>query len=223
MLEKAQKALEETLVKKSAFLLGLDLQLFSDDPQDPPADPQDPPADDDLDDDPQDPPADPDKTFTQDDVNAIAAREAKKAQEKLLKQLGVKDFKTAKEGLEKFKEIQDSQMTEAEKQKATLKLLKDQNSTYEGQVKTMSAQLAAMKADVNPDSLDDVIVLANNLVNDETTIDDAIKSVLKKYPHFKRTQDAQDKKKPKFSDGEHKKDDKQSEEEKWLAAFKFGQ
>src|SRR5690606_39528585 len=38
------------------------------------------------------------KLFTQEDVNRIAAREAKEAQEKLLKQLGIEDFESAKEG-----------------------------------------------------------------------------------------------------------------------------
>ena len=56
------------------------------------------------------------KLFRQEDVNNIVAREAKKAQEKLLKQLGIDDFDSAKEGLEKFREWQESQKTEAEKQ-----------------------------------------------------------------------------------------------------------
>src|SRR5690606_41968312 len=56
------------------------------------------------------------KLFTQEDVNRIAAREAKEAQEKLLKQLGIEDFESAKEGLQKFREWQEAQKTEAEKQ-----------------------------------------------------------------------------------------------------------
>src|SRR5690625_5061905 len=61
--------------------------------------------------------------FKQEDVNNIVAKEAKKAQEKLLKQLGIDDFKSAKEGMEKFREWQDAQKTEAEKQAEQLQKL----------------------------------------------------------------------------------------------------
>ena len=40
-------------------------------------------------------------TFTQEQVNGIASKEAKKAQEKLLRDLGVEDFESAKDGLAK--------------------------------------------------------------------------------------------------------------------------
>lgn len=168
------------------------------------------------------------KTFTQDDVNNLVAREAKKATEKLLKQLGVTDFKTAKEGLDKFKEIQDSQKTDAQKAVEKAKQLEDTNLDLTKQVSTLNAQLAALKADVNPDSLNDVIVLANNLVNDDTDIDAAIKQVLTKYPNFKRTSTNADSgegsKKPKFSKGDHDNNGANvTETDKWINAFKFGQ
>src|SRR5690606_3746999 len=99
--------------KLKDLLLNLDLQFFAGEeggeggadggapeggtpPATPPTDPATPPATQ---------PANPeggadkpdDKGFTQDDVNAIAAREAKKAQEALLKKLGIEDFDNAKE------------------------------------------------------------------------------------------------------------------------------
>ena len=52
-------------------------------------------------------------TFTQEQVNGIASKEAKKAQEKLLRDLGVEDFESAKDGLAKFKEYQDAQIGRA--------------------------------------------------------------------------------------------------------------
>ena len=79
--------------------LKLDLQTFSEDST-PPVEPT-PPAE------PATPPTEPEppaKTFTQDDVNSVAAKEAKKAQEKLLKQLGITDFENAKEGMQKFQQ-----------------------------------------------------------------------------------------------------------------------
>src|SRR5690554_1254091 len=48
------------------------------------------------------------KLFRQEDVNNIVAREVKKTQEKLLKELGIDDFENAKEGLQKFREDRKS-------------------------------------------------------------------------------------------------------------------
>ena len=167
--------------KEQELLMTLDLQYFADggeggDGGTPPADPATPPAD------PATPPApaeqpkgDKDKDgFTQDDVNAIAAREAKKAQEKLLKQLGIEDFDGAKEGMQKFKEWQESQKTEAEKQTEAFQNAQKELDNYKGQVGSLQAEIAALKNDVNPDSLSDVVLLASNMVkaNGEITIDD---------------------------------------------------
>src|SRR5690554_5439248 len=136
------------------------------------------------------------KLFTQEDVNRIAAREAKEAQEKLLKQLGIEDFESAKEGLQKFREWQEAQKTEAEKQAERLKKLEESNQT-------LKAQLAALEAGVNPDSVADVVILAKNMMSDDLDMKGAIQKVLEKYPHFKAS--AKEEQKPTFTTGEHKK------------------
>lgn len=124
------------------------------------------------------------KTFSQEDVNSIAAKEAKKAQEKLFKEVGIEDFENAKEGLQKFKEWQDSQKTESEKQQEALQSLQGEKETLTKTVSQLEAQISAMKAGVNGDSVEDVIALAERLVTDDTTMDKAIEQVIKKYPQF---------------------------------------
>jgi hypothetical protein len=162
-----------------------------------------------------------DKTFTQDDVNNIVAKEVKKAQEKLLKQLGIDDFNSAKEGLQKFREWQDAQKTEAQKQAERLQQLEQQFNAVQQEKESLAAQLAAVKAGVHADYVEDVVVLAQRLVNDDTTLEEAITKVLEKYPHFKQVQQEpqQQDPKPTFTTGQHQKQP-QSELEKWLAAFK---
>jgi hypothetical protein len=162
-----------------------------------------------------------DKTFTQDDVNNIVAKEVKKAQEKLLKQLGIEDFNSAKEGLQKFREWQDAQKTEAQKQAERLQQLEQQFTAVQQEKESLAAQLAAVKAGVHADYVEDVVVLAQRLVNDDTTLEEAITKVLEKYPHFKQAQQEpqQQDPKPQFTTGQHQKQ-QQSELEKWLAAFK---
>jgi len=144
------------------------------------------------------------KLFTQEDVNRIAAREAKEAQEKLLKQLGIEDFESAKEGLQKFREWQESQKTEAEKQAEQLQKLQEQSQSLAAENEQLKAKLAAVQAGVDPNSIDDVVVLAKNYLSDDVDLNAAIGKVLEKYPHFAA---AQPEKKPKFTVGDHKKPD----------------
>jgi hypothetical protein len=145
------------------------------------------------------------KTFTQDEVNSIAAKEAKKAQEKFLKSLGFDNFSNVKEGIAKYKEWQDSQKTEAEKQTEQLQKLQNDYTMTSDENATLKAQITAMQAGVNSDYVSDVVTLAKSLVNDEMDINQAIEKVVEKYPHFKQQQEAMEEKKPTFTTGQHSK------------------
>lgn len=164
------------------------------------------------------------KLFNQDQVNDFVSRETKKEQEKLFKKLGVKDFDSAKDALKKFNKIQEDQKTEAQKLEDNNKTLETERNNYMTEAENAKAELSALKKDVSPDSVSDVIVLAKNLVTDEVDLNDAIDEVLKKYPNFKRVQATDEdeqgtkKKKPNFTQGKHKTE-KQTEDEKFTNAF----
>lgn len=165
---------------------------------------------------------DDEKPIPQWKVNKIVTREVRKAQEDLLRQLGIEDFESAKEGLQKFREWQDAQKSREEKQLEQFKKAEQQLKEFQTENAKLKAQIAALKAGVKSDSLEDVIVLANNLVDEDTSIDEAIQKVLKKYPQFKQTTESdgsEGEKKPKFSSGNHQKQP-QSEAEKWINIFK---
>ncbi|WP_438310814.1 hypothetical protein [Sporosarcina sp. FA9] len=204
-------------------LLSSKLQFFSDPPAptDLPSDPV--PTDPPVDPNPQDPPIDPVKSFSQDDVNNLIARETKKQQEKMLKDLGIEDFKGAKEGLAKLKEYQDAQKTEAEKQSEALKALETERESFFNENQTLKAQLSATKAGVLADSVSDVVTLAKTMVTDDVDMDAAIAAVVEKYPHFAQVaESAPDPNvppKPQFSNGQHQTQPL-SDADKWLAAFK---
>ena|SRR5690625_2209353 len=142
------------------------------------------------------------KVFKQEDVNNIVAKESKKATEKLLKELGIEDFENAKDGLTKFKEWQDSQKTEQEKQAERLKQLEDNYNQATSEKENLQAQLSALKAGVVAESVEDVVVLAKNLVSDEVDMDEAIKQVIEKYPHFAQKEEKEEEK-PNFTTGQH--------------------
>ena len=139
------------------------------------------------------------KTFTQKDVNNLVARESKSAQEKLLKDLGIEDFENAKDGLKKFQEWQESQKTEAEKQAEALEKASSQLSEKEALISRLEAEKQALIQGVNAESIDDVILLAQAKVNEETTIEKAIETVITQYPHFKNmAEENSGERKPKF-------------------------
>ena len=76
------------------------------------------------------------KTFTQEDVNNLVAKESKKAMEKLLRELGVEDVISAKEGLKKLKEIQDAQKSDYDKALETIEKLTKENTEYKVEKKS---------------------------------------------------------------------------------------
>ncbi len=145
-----------------------------------------------------------DKTFTQEDVNNIAAKEARKAKEQFLKELGIEDFENAKEGMKKFQEWQDAQKTDAEKQAEKLTNLEKTHAETQAENETLKAQISAVKAGVKTDSVEDVVTLAKNLVGDNVDMDAAIKQVMEKYPHFAAEEQTEGQP-PKFSTGTHSK------------------
>lgn len=124
------------------------------------------------------------KTYTQDEVNGLVTKESRKAQEKIFKSLGFDDINSAKDGLSKLKEWQESQKSESEKQAEALASKEKELESYIQLNKALESQLAALKLGVTADSVDDVIALAERIVSDEVSIDDAISQVLSKYPQF---------------------------------------
>lgn len=140
------------------------------------------------------------KTFTQDEVTGLVAKESRKAQEKIFKDLGFENFKSAKEGLQQLKEWKDSQKSEAEKQSEALAAKEKELEVALSSQRLLEAKLSALTLGVNAESVDDVITLSNRLVSDEVSIEDAIGQVLQKYPQFGCAEQPEEKK-PTFSAG----------------------
>ncbi|EZL63062.1 hypothetical protein Z314_00280 [Streptococcus pyogenes ABC020014529] len=130
-----------------------------------------------------------DKAFTQDDLNRVGTKEHSKGYNKAVKDLGFDDVESAKDALKAFQEWQESQRSESEKQTEILNAKDKELEEARANNKALNAKLAAMSLGVNAESIDDVIALSERLVTDETSIEDAIKTVLGKYPHFGQTKD----------------------------------
>ncbi|ASO68032.1 TPA: hypothetical protein ACKQCU_001565 [Streptococcus pyogenes] len=130
-----------------------------------------------------------DKAFTQDDLNRVGTKEHSKGYNKAVKDLGFDDVESAKDALKAFQEWQESQRSESEKQTEILNAKDKELEEARANNKALNAKLAAMSLGVNAESIDDVIALSERLVTDETSMEDAIKTVLGKYPHFGQTKD----------------------------------
>lgn len=130
-----------------------------------------------------------DKAFTQDDLNRVGTKEHSKGYNKAVKDLGFDDVESAKDALKAFQEWKESQKSESEKQTEILNAKDKELEEARAINKALNAKLAAMSLGVNAESIDDVIALSERLVTDEISIEDAIKTVLGKYPHFGQTKD----------------------------------
>ncbi|MEC1351688.1 hypothetical protein [Bacillus licheniformis] len=135
--------------------------------------------------DPQNPSQEGEKLFTQEDVKRIASKEKKQGLENFLKELGFEDFENAKDGVQKYREWQESQKTEAQKQAERLQEYETQSQKLASENESLKAQMAAITAGVQADAVQDVVTLAKPLVSDEVDMNAAIVKVLEKYPHFK--------------------------------------
>lgn len=172
---------------------------------------------------------DADKGNKKDDTETpeqIAKKAEEAAQKKFLKSLGVSDLKTAKEKLAALKEIEDKDKTDAQKAAEKALELETNNTTLSSENTELKLQVAVLKADVKPEAMEDVIILAKNLVTDDVDFDKAVETVLKKHTYFKKDAEAEDtqqqsNKKPKFSGGEHKSKGKETEQDAWNNNFNW--
>ncbi|HEL1594541.1 hypothetical protein [Streptococcus suis] len=134
------------------------------------------------------------KTFSQEDVNRVGKKEHKSGYAKAIKDLGFADVESAKEALKAYEDWQESQKTEADKQTELLASKDKELALALDANKRLEAKLSALTQGVNADSVDDVIALSERLVNEDTTIDEAIKQVVGKYPQFATTPNTTEKK-----------------------------
>ena len=107
-------------------------------------------------------------------VDPKAARQ--EALRDLSKELGVNLFEA--EGLQKVKELLDSQKSEQEKLQETLKAYEEKEATWQKQELTYKTQLEASKLGIHSDYVEDALKLAEY---DPSKLAD----VIKKYPMFK--------------------------------------
>ena len=167
-------------------LKGIGLQFFADPapaapPADPPADPPAPPT-------PADPPADPPagKSYTQEQLNTMMANEKRTARQALLKELGfdIKDDKSYKDTIKNIKATLDAGKTQAQLDAEAKAAAETAKAEAEAKANKLEMKVAALAAGVNPEYLDDIIVLAQSKVSDTMPVEKVMEEFKTKYPAF---------------------------------------
>ncbi|MDD7758784.1 MAG: hypothetical protein PT939_04995 [Aerococcus suis] len=128
------------------------------------------------------------KTLTQDEANHLItqakSKGKKEALNNALKDLGLDSLDDVKAIVEEHNAQEEANQTELDKANKQLETLQAELEKAQANNDTLQARNKALELGVKDDSVDDVITLARQQVNDEVTIDDAIKSVIDKYSMF---------------------------------------
>lgn len=112
----------------------------------------------------------PEKTFTQSELDAAIAKE--------------RQSRPSADELKAFNDWKEAQKTEQEKAAEKIKLAEEAQTAAEQKAADLEAKYAAVSKGVKPEAVEDVIALAKNKVSDNVTLEQAIESVIEKYPQF---------------------------------------
>lgn len=129
------------------------------------------------------------KTFTQSEVNALLAREKKQGKNSVLRALGIKDVD---EGLQKMN-ANNKDKTAEEKAAELIDTANRGKADAENRAVAAERKLAAIKAGVKSEYVDDVVFIAGAKVTDENDFDTVVEGLKKTHAFY-------------FAEGEKKKD-----------------
>ena len=123
-----------------------------------------------------------DKTFTQEDLNRIAAQEKRQGVSSVLKTLGFESEDDAKAFVEKYRQAEDDKKDDLEKAQESLKSANTARAEAEAKADAFEKELSAIKAGVPAEHAGDVVLLAKAKAVDGKSFEDALEEVKKAHP-----------------------------------------
>lgn len=126
----------------------------------------------------------PEKTFTQEDLNRIAAQEKRQGAASILKALGFESEEKAKEYLDAKRKEDEEKKGDLEKAKDAEELAKKAKAEAEAKADLLEKRFKVVALGVAADKADDIVTLANAKVTESKTFDDAIEDLKKTYPEL---------------------------------------
>lgn len=125
----------------------------------------------------------PERTFTQAEVNRMMKAEKESGRASVLKELGVKDFKTAKEGLEQYRISIENNKTDLQKANDAAALANQEKADALSRAAKAEACLAAVKAGAQNAYVDDLVAIAISKVTEENDLNSVLED-MKKNPAY---------------------------------------
>lgn len=125
---------------------------------------------------------DPPKTFTQEDLNRIAAQEKRQGASSILKALGFESEEEAKNYLESKRKEDEDKKGDLEKAQEAEKAAKAEKKAAEAKAELLERKYKVVAMGVPSENVDDIVVLANAKVGDDKTFETALEDIKKAYP-----------------------------------------
>lgn len=133
----------------------------------------------------------PAKTFTQEDLNRIAAQEKRQGVASTLKELGFDKLEDAKAAIEAYNKQKQANMTEIERAQQEKAEEAKKAKAAEEKAEFVEQKFAAVSAGCSPNNAADVVMLAKSRVTDAKTFEDALKEIKEQYPQmFEKSNDS---------------------------------
>lgn len=122
--------------------------------------------------------------YTQEQINTMMANEKRTARQALLKSLGIelKEGEKYEDAIKRIKGTLDAGKTQAQLDAEAKTKAEGERDEANKKVSALETKVAALSAGAKPESLDDVITLAQAKVSSGKTLEDALKELKEKYP-----------------------------------------
>lgn len=122
--------------------------------------------------------------YTQEQLNTMMANEKRTARQAILKSLGIelKEGEKYEDAIKRVKTTLDAGKTQAQLDAEAKTKAEGERDEANKKVSALETKVAALSAGVKPESLEDVITLAQAQVLAGKTLEEALKNLKEKYP-----------------------------------------
>lgn len=124
------------------------------------------------------------KTYTQEEVNALLAKEKRQGKNSVLKALGLQSVDEGKAAIESAKQAANANKTAEEVAAEALNAEKTARSKAESDLTVAQRTIAVMKAGFKPEYVDDVVAIASVKVTEDKDFDAVIEDMKKSHQFY---------------------------------------
>ena len=124
------------------------------------------------------------KTYTQEEVNALLAKEKRQGKNSVLKALGLQSVDEGKAAIEAAQKAANANKTAEEVAAEALNAEKTARSKAESDLTVAKRTIAVMKAGFKPEYVDDVVAIASTKVTDDKDFDSVIDEMKKTHQFY---------------------------------------